>query len=154
MAGSIELQKLESLATVTINNPSRFNAMSRSMWRDLRDTFQQIQADASLLAVVVSGQTHFCAGGDISEYAEFRFQEDTLRAFHENDVWGGLQAMLDCDVPIMAKIDGNCMGAGVEIASCCDIRIASESARFGAPIATHNDGQQAIIGMDLLKSSA
>jgi enoyl-CoA hydratase/carnithine racemase len=135
MAGSIELQKLESLATVTINNPSRFNAMSRSMWRDLRATFQHIHADDGLLAVVVCGDGHFCAGGDISEYASFRFQEDSLRDFHENDVWGGLQAMLDCDVPIIAKIDGNCMGAGVEIASCCDIRIASESARFGAPIA-------------------
>ena len=135
MAGSIELQKRGSLATVTISNPSRFNAMSRSMWRDLRDSFHKIHADDSLLAVVVVGRGHFCAGGDISEYASFRFQEDSLRDFHETEVWGGLQAMLDCDVPIIAKIDGNCMGAGVEIASCCDIRIASESARFGAPIA-------------------
>jgi enoyl-CoA hydratase/carnithine racemase len=135
MAGSIQLQKHGLLATVTISNPARFNAMSRSMWRDLRSVFQQIQADGSLLAVVLGGQAHFCAGGDISEYASFRFQEDTLRDFHENDVWGGLQAMLDCDVPIIARIDGNCMGAGVEIASCCDIRIASDSARFGAPIA-------------------
>ncbi len=135
MAGHIDFQNREGVATVTLKNPARFNAMSRSMWRELRDTFQRIQADESFQAVVVSGQTHFCAGGDISEYAEFRFQEDTLREFHENDVWGGLQAMLDCDVPIIAKIDGNCMGAGVEIASCCDIRIASERARFGAPIA-------------------
>jgi enoyl-CoA hydratase/carnithine racemase len=135
MAGSIELQKYGSLAAVTINNPARFNAMSRSMWRDLQDVFRNIHADDSLLAVVVGGQSHFCAGGDISEYASFRFQEDTLRDFHENDVWGGLQAMLDCDVPVIARIDGNCMGAGVEIASCCDIRIASDQARFGAPIA-------------------
>jgi enoyl-CoA hydratase/carnithine racemase len=135
MAGSIELQKHGSLAAVTISNPARFNAMSRSMWIDLRDVFQNIHADDSLLAVVVGGQSHFCAGGDISEYASFRFQQDSLREFHENDVWGGLQAMLNCDVPVIAKIDGNCMGAGVEIASCCDIRIASDSARFGAPIA-------------------
>lgn len=135
MAGHIDFQNREGVATVTLKNPARFNAMSRGMWRELRDTFQRIQADESFQAVVVSGQTHFCAGGDISEYAEFRFREDTLREFHENDVWGGLQAMLDCDVPIIAKIDGNCMGAGVEIASCCDIRIASERSRFGAPIA-------------------
>ena len=50
-------------------------------------------------------------------------------------MWGGLQAMLDCDVPMVAQIEGNCMGAGLEIASCCDIRIAGDSAKFGAPIA-------------------
>jgi enoyl-CoA hydratase len=77
----------------------------------------------------------FCAGGDISEYPGFRFEEASLRSFHEDDVWGGLQAMLACDVPIVAQIDGACMGAGMEIASTCDMRIAGESARFGAPIA-------------------
>jgi enoyl-CoA hydratase len=50
-------------------------------------------------------------------------------------VWGGLQAILDCDVPVVASIAGACMGAGVEIASCCDIRLAAEGATFGAPIA-------------------
>ena len=54
----------------------------------------------------------------------FASSEAGLRDFHEDDVWGGLQAMLDCDVPIVAQIEGNCMGAGVEIASCCDIRLA------------------------------
>jgi enoyl-CoA hydratase/carnithine racemase len=78
---------------------------------------------------------NFCAGGDISEYADFRFQESSLRDFHENDVWGALQAMLDCEVPVVAAIEGNCMGAGIEMASCCDIRLGGESARFGAPIA-------------------
>lgn len=58
-----------------------------------------------------------------------------MREFHEKDVWGGLQAMLDCDVPMVAQIDGNCMGAGLEIASCCDMRIAGDTAKFGAPIA-------------------
>ena len=46
----------------------------------------------------------FCAGGDISEYPDFRFDESALRDFHENDVWGGLAAMLDCDVPVVAQI--------------------------------------------------
>ena len=135
MSGSIDLTIASGIARVTINHGGKLNAMSRAMWRELRAVFGQIQLDANLRAVVVLGEGNFCAGGDISEYASFRFEEASLRDFHENDVWGGLQAMLDCDVPIVAQIEGNCMGAGVEIASCCDIRIASDTARFGAPIA-------------------
>lgn len=135
MSGSISLARADGIARVVISHPGKLNAMSRAMWRELRAVFEAIQQDASLRAVVIYGPDHFCAGGDISEYASFRFEEQGLRDFHENDVWGGLQAMLDCDVPIVAQIEGNCMGAGVEIASCCDIRIASDTARFGAPIA-------------------
>jgi enoyl-CoA hydratase/carnithine racemase len=102
----------------------------------LRAVFEAIQQRTDVQAVLIRGADgHFCAGGDISEYTSFRFEESGLRDFHENDVWGGLQAMLACDAPIVAQIEGNCMGAGVEIASCCDIRIAADSARFGAPIA-------------------
>lgn len=135
MNGTVSLAVSQGIAQVTISNPGKHNAMSRAMWRELRAVFEQIQQDAALRVVVVRGRGHFCAGGDISEYSGFRFQEDSLRDFHENDVWGGLQAMLNCDVPMVAQIDGNCMGAGVEIASCCDLRIAGDSARFGAPIA-------------------
>ncbi len=136
MTAHIEFERLQGVARVTIHHPKRFNAMSRSMWRELTSVFEAIARDAALRCVLISGRgAHFCAGGDISEYADFRFQEDTLREFHEVDVWGGLQAMLACDVPIVAKIRGNCMGAGVEIASCCDIRLAAQSAKFGAPIA-------------------
>ncbi len=136
MTAHIEFEKQQGVARVTIHHPKRFNAMSRSMWRELKSVFEATGRDTSLRCVVVTGRgAHFCAGGDISEYAEFRFQETTLREFHEVDVWGGLQAMLACDVPMVAKIRGNCMGAGVEIASCCDIRLAARSAKFGAPIA-------------------
>lgn len=135
MTKSVVLEIAGPLAVVELSHAAKFNAMSRSMWRQLRAVFQQIQQDASLRCVVIRGKGHFCAGGDISEYSGFRFQEHSLRAFHEEDVWGGLKAMLDCDVPVIAHIQGNCMGAGVEIASCCDIRIAGQTARFGAPIA-------------------
>jgi enoyl-CoA hydratase/carnithine racemase len=124
------------LTRLTLSHPGKFNAMSRAMWRELRQVFTAIQADASVRCVVVQGEGgHFCAGGDIAEYPDFRFSEAGLRAFHQDDVWGGLQAMLDCDVPIVAQLEGNCMGAGLEIACCCDIRIATASTRFGAPIA-------------------
>lgn len=136
MSGHIRLHIKDAIAHVTLTNPSKFNAMSRAMWRELRQVFESLQTDASVRAVVVAGEGgHFCAGGDIAEYTDFRFHPEGLRDFHENDVWGGLSALLACDLPVLAQIEGNCMGAGVEIASCCDIRLAGQGARFGAPIA-------------------
>ena len=136
MAGSIQIVKDGYLVWVTLDHPGKFNAMSRAMWRELKGAFEGIQRDPEVRCVVIRGANgHFCAGGDIVEYPDFRFDAQQLEQFHEDDVWGGLQAMLDCDVPIVAQIDGNCMGAGVEIASCCDLRVASTVARFGAPIA-------------------
>jgi enoyl-CoA hydratase/carnithine racemase len=136
LSGHVLLDIAGSQATVTLSHPGKFNAMSRLMWGELRAAFELIQRRSDLRCVLVQSEGgHFCAGGDISEYADFRFKEASLRDFHETEVWGGLQAMLDCDLPIVAQIDGNCMGAGLEIASCCDIRIAADTARFGAPIA-------------------
>ena len=136
MSGTVRWAQKDHVATVTIDHPARFNAMSRAMWGQLQGMFEQIQCSTDVRCVVIQGQgTHFCAGGDISEYVDFRFEATSLRHFHEVEVWGGLQAMLDCDVPIVALIQGNCMGAGVEIASCCDIRLSSQTAQFGAPIA-------------------
>lgn len=106
------------------------------MWEQLRAVFERVRNEPALRYVLVRGEAgHFCAGGDIAEYPGFRFDSAQLRAFHEETVWGALQAMRDCDMPLLAQIEGNCMGAGLEIASCCDIRIAGDSARFGAPIA-------------------
>lgn len=136
MSGRVLLEISGRVALVSLSHPGKLNAMSRTMWRELHAVFSSLQQNSELRGVIIRGEDgHFCAGGDISEYAGFRFDETSLRNFHENDVWGGLQAMLDCDLPVVAQIEGNCMGAGIEIASCCDIRIASDSARFGAPTA-------------------
>lgn len=139
MSGRVCLTRQGVMALVTLDHPGKFNAMSRAMWRELRAVFTGLQAEAPDTAprcVVLRGQGgHFCAGGDISEYPDFRFDEASLAAFHEDEVWGGLRAVLDCDLPVIAQIEGHCMGAGVEIASACDIRVAGASARFGAPIA-------------------
>lgn len=136
MSGHIRLHVEDAIARVTLSNPAKFNAMSRVMWRELRQVFTELQQRSDVRVVVVAGEGgHFCAGGDIAEYTDFRFHPEGLRDFHENDVWGGLSALLACDLPVIAQIEGNCMGAGVEIASCCDIRLAGQGARFGAPIA-------------------
>jgi enoyl-CoA hydratase/carnithine racemase len=136
MAAGITVEQAGPITTVILNSPDKLNAMSRAMWRDLRLAFEAIQADAATRCVLVHGAgSHFCAGGDIAEYPAFRFEEVALRRFHEEEVWGALSAMLACDVPLIAQIQGVCMGAGVEIASTCDLRLATDTSKFGAPIA-------------------
>ncbi|UJW82291.1 enoyl-CoA hydratase/isomerase family protein [Hydrogenophaga sp. SL48] len=136
MSGHVRLLIEGAAALVTLSNPAKFNAMSRAMWCELKQVFTGLQQRTDVRAVLVAGEGgHFCAGGDIAEYTDFRFHSEGLRDFHEGDVWGGLSAMLACDLPIVAQIEGHCMGAGVEIASCCDVRVAGQGARFGAPIA-------------------
>lgn len=136
MSGQVRVSSHGGITRVLLSHPGKLNAMSQAMWRKLRTAFEGIQADKACRCAVIEGEGEaFCAGGDISEYARFRFEEPSLRSFHEDDVWGGLNAIVLCDVPVVAAIRGACMGAGVEIASACDLRIATMSATFGAPIA-------------------
>jgi enoyl-CoA hydratase/carnithine racemase len=136
MAGQVLFEREGGLGVVTLSNPPKLGAMSRAMWRELKSVFEAACASVELRCILVRGEGGaFCAGGDIAEYPGFRFDSRTLADFHERDVWGGLAAMLDCDIPLVAQIEGACMGAGMEIASCCDIRVAGGSATFGAPIA-------------------
>jgi enoyl-CoA hydratase/carnithine racemase len=126
------------LARVTISNPQRMNAMTCAMWEQLPLVFQAIATQLSARVVELVGDVRgraFCAGGDISEYPSFRFDKAKLAHFHESQVWPGLRAILACDLPVIAHINGPCMGAGLEMASCADLRIASDHATFGAPIA-------------------
>ena len=139
MAGTITLARSGPLARVTLANPAKHNAIDVAMWRELGATFMQLQGlpeDEAPLAVIVCGEGgQFASGGDIAEFAGFRFEEARLHDFHEHIVAPALQALLACDIPLLAQIEGACIGGGLEIAACCDIRIAGRSSRFGAPIA-------------------
>ena len=108
MSGEVVMDVGErGVVHVTLRHTGRLNAMSRAMWRQLRSVFEGIQRNPQARCVLIAGADGaFCAGGDISEYPAFRFDAAALRDFHENDVWGGLQAMLQCDVPIVAHIAG------------------------------------------------
>lgn len=140
MPGHLTLRPADpnGIAQVAIGNPGKHNAMDRAMWAELRRVFEALQAlpeAQAPLAVVVHGEGgQFASGGDIEEFARFRFNEGELRDFHEGEVAPALQAMLDCDIPLYAQIEGACVGGGLEIAACCDIRIAADGSRFGAPI--------------------
>lgn len=125
-------------AQVVIANPGKMNALSVSMWNELRaifDTLNDLKQPPPRLVVVRGEGADFAAGGDIAEFPSFRFDADKLRRFHEFGVAPALQAMFDCEIPLLAAIDGACVGGGLEIAACCDIRVCTRRARFGIPIA-------------------
>lgn len=137
--GTISLDAGTELARITLANPGKLNAIDIAMWQELRAVFERLQAlpeaDAPHAIVVCGADRQFASGGDIVEFADFRFESQALHDFHENIVAPALHAMLDCDMPVFAQIEGACIGGGLEIAACCDIRVCGESSRFGAPIA-------------------
>jgi len=141
MGGAVHWASADAagVARATLDNPGKLNAIDIGMWRELRALFERLQSlpvgDAPRAVIVCGAGGQFASGGDIQEFAGFRFDENALHDFHENTVAPALQALLDCDIPLLAQIDGACIGGGLEIAACCDIRLCGESSRFGAPIA-------------------
>lgn len=135
MSDVIQLVKDGAVATVTLNRPDRMNALNLPMWRGLAEAFEAISADKSVGVVILrgAGTKAFAPGADIEEF-------DTLRATpaqakeYDKVMRGALDAVRACPQPVVAAIWGPCVGGGLELACCCDIRISAKSGKFGVPI--------------------
>ena len=123
------------IATVTLNNPQRLNALSRPMWERLGAVMHELSAEDSLRCVVLrgAGDKAFAAGADIAEFATERANAAQAKGYGEL-IHHTMQAVAQCRHPTVAMIKGACVGGGLEIAACCDMRICGESSRFGVPI--------------------
>jgi len=131
----IEWRREGDLAYVTIANPGHHNAITIEMWRLLKTCFQEIAGSPGLRVVLMSGaQGAFAAGADISEFKTARATRDQVRHFHQEIIAPALLSIAHCSIPVIAAIDGACVGGGLEIASVCDLRVASDRSRFGIPI--------------------
>ncbi|CUJ24147.1 enoyl-CoA hydratase/isomerase family protein [Achromobacter xylosoxidans] len=134
-AGRVLLQRDGRLARVTLSHPGRLNAITVVMWRELRDVFTRIAADDDVRCVIVRGEGgNFAAGADIREFPAERADAAGVQRYHREVLAPALQAVAQCPHPVVAQIEGVCVGGGLEIACQCDLRIAGESARFGVPI--------------------
>ena len=124
-----------AIATVTLSNPGKLNAIDVAMWRELTAQFTALSADDGLRCVIVCGdQGQFAAGADIAEFSMVR---DTLEKgirYHTDTIGAALAAIEGCRHPTIAAIEGACVGGGLEIACACDLRLAAPDARFGIPI--------------------
>ena len=128
------------LATLIIANPGKLNAIDLSMWHQMQVCLNELASNESLRCLRVMGEPStdhppaFAAGGDLEEFLQVRMTTQEAFAYHEAGVAPALKALADFPVPVVAQIDGPCIGGGLEIACCCDIRIAADNASFGAPI--------------------
>lgn len=119
------------VATVTIDNARRLNAMNGALMSALADTMGKLAAEDALRAVVLTGAgpKAFTAGADIDEMARIE-NADQARAFIAR-LHCCCDAIRNLPVPVIARIRGYCFGGGLELAAACDVRIASEAATFG-----------------------
>jgi enoyl-CoA hydratase/carnithine racemase len=120
---------------ITIDNESRLNALTAAMWQSLTRLVREGEADEAVRVIVIrgAGEKAFSAGADISEFETAR-SGDQAKVYDElNDA--AYQTLMACPKPIIAMIHGFCFGGALEIAACCDLRLASEKATFSVPAA-------------------
>ena len=124
------------LATLTINRPSKLNALNKATIQELHDALAQLDAEATIKAIILtgSGEKAFVAGADISEFAHFSIEEGAqLAALGQEILFDFVENM---KTPVIAAVNGFALGGGLELAMACHFRIASDNAKMGLPEVT------------------
>ena len=136
MSAGILVECADTVATVSLSNPAKLNALTVAMWRELARVMRELSANDDLRCIVLrgAGESAFAAGADIAEFAQVRDNVEQGKVYHLEYVQGALLAVGECRHPTVAMIHGACVGGGLEIACQCDLRISGESGRFGVPI--------------------
>lgn len=130
------VEKNGPVGRIKMDNQTRRNAMTLGMWQDLGDAIEDFAQDDAIRVVIVSGEggQAFCAGADISEFEKNRSSEEGVKIYNEA-VERSSDLLRTIDKPTIAKIEGFCVGGGVGIATCCDIRLATDDAIIAIPAA-------------------
>ena len=125
-------EKEDHIAYVTLNRPQALNVYNIQMRDDLYEVLSAIKDDPEVRVAIFkgAGEKAFCAGADLSEFLTAPTPVIARQVRFGRDVWG---LFLSLPQPLIAAVHGYVLGSGIEIALCCDIRIASEDVRFGLP---------------------
>lgn len=130
---NIIVENQEAICTITINRPKQLNALNAETISELTAAFTAANNDHSVQVVIVtgSGDKAFVAGADIKEFAEFSVEEGTelSRNGHHNL----FDLVENMKTPVIAAINGYCLGGGLELAMACHMRVASDAAMMGLP---------------------
>jgi enoyl-CoA hydratase/carnithine racemase len=129
-------RKDAGVGTVIFNNPERHNAVSLDMWEATRRILDDFAADKDIRVVVLTGAggKAFVSGADISKFDSERASLEAARVYNAKSE-AAYAGVYDFPKPTIAMIRGYCIGGGVGLATCCDLRICSDNARFAVPAA-------------------
>jgi len=135
MTEAIYTSRDAAVASVVLNRPEKLNALDLPDWQRIAEIMRDLDADASLRCVVIHGADSraFSAGADIAGFEEHRSTRFQVLAYGQA-LGDSLAAVAQCRHPVIAAINGVCVGGGLELSSACDIRVCGASSRFGAPI--------------------
>ena len=114
---------------LTINDPERRNPLSSSLFQALEAEVRGIDASTRVIILTGAGERVFASGADLSELGS----GDGLGGDFGLSMERAQEAIEDCPVPVIARIQGHCLGAGYQLALACDLRVAADSARLGVP---------------------
>ncbi len=122
-----------AIATITINRPTKLNALNKETIQELHQAIQTLEKDATVGVIIItgSGEKAFVAGADIAEFANFSPSEGAKLAQQ------GQELLFDCienlTKPVIAAVNGFALGGGLELAMACHFRVASDNAKMGLP---------------------
>jgi 2-(1,2-epoxy-1,2-dihydrophenyl)acetyl-CoA isomerase len=125
---NVRLDNENGLATVTLDRPEKMNALSEDMYTELARIFGELQTDESVRAVILTGAGKaFCSGSDVGGMHNVGMISNRERMQRRHRM---IQNLVNLDKPVIAAVNGACVGIGFSIALACDLVIASESAKF------------------------
>ena len=135
MSAQVSTSLKGRVAEVVLDRPEKHNVLDLGGWSALADAFDELSKNVDIGCVIIrgAGGRSFSTGSDISSFAAQRDTPEDARRYSEA-ITRGMNAVRECRHPTLGLIEGLCVGGGMEIAACCDVRICGQSSRFGAPI--------------------
>jgi enoyl-CoA hydratase len=130
------LEKDGAIGRIIFNNPARHNAVSLDMWQAVGQIMEDFESDPEIRVIVLSGAggKAFVSGADISKFESERANAEA-QVRYDAISKEGYEGLYNFPKPTIAKITGYCIGGGMNLAACCDMRFCNEGARFGVPAA-------------------
>jgi enoyl-CoA hydratase/carnithine racemase len=128
---TIKYEIKDAVCNITLNRPDKMNSINREMAAELLDAFRSVRNEKEVGVVVLAGEGRaFCAGGDLSVFPSLCEHQASLD-WLAYDGYDLIKAIENCGKVVIAKVDGHCIAGGLEVALCCDLIYATETAKFG-----------------------